>query len=108
MTMHDEMFMIITLYVASVTKNSVKTVYDHYPLSGKFRGAAHEVCNLRYKAPMFFSVGTIGLAMIVTYLLKHWEIAKEIFLAYQIMKKTPCLSRNRSPLTNLRIWKDMR
>ena len=30
---------------------------------------------------------TICLAMTVTYLLKHWEIANEIFLAYQIMKK---------------------
>ena len=31
-------------------------VRDHYHLSGKFRDAAHEVCNLKYKDPMFFPV----------------------------------------------------
>ena len=29
---------------------------DHCHLSGKFRGAAHEVCNLKYKIPTFFPV----------------------------------------------------
>ena len=29
-------------------------VCDHCHLSGKFRGAAHEVCNLKYKVPKFF------------------------------------------------------
>ena len=32
------------------------TVRDHFHLSGKFRGAAHEVCNLKYKVPQFFPV----------------------------------------------------
>ena len=31
-------------------------VCDHYYLSGKFSGAAHEVCNLKYKVPTFLSV----------------------------------------------------
>ena len=31
--------------------------------------------------------------MIVTYLLKHWEIAKEIFIVYQKMKITTFLSQ---------------
>ena len=31
-------------------------VRDHSHLSGKFRGAAHDVCNLKYKVPTFFSV----------------------------------------------------
>ena len=63
-------------------------VRDHCHLSGKFRGAAPEVCNPKYKVPKFFQLYfTICLAMIATYLLKHWEIAKEIFLAFQIMKK---------------------
>ena len=31
-------------------------VRDHCHLSGKFRGAAHEVCNLKYKVPKFFPV----------------------------------------------------
>ena len=29
---------------------------DHCHLSGKFRGAAHEVCNLKYKVSKFFPV----------------------------------------------------
>ena len=29
---------------------------DHCHLSGKFRGAAHEVCNLKYKVPTFFPI----------------------------------------------------
>ena len=31
-------------------------VRDHCHLSGKFSGAAHEICNLKYKVPKFFSV----------------------------------------------------
>ena len=31
-------------------------VRDHCHLSGKFRGAAHEICNLKYKFPKFFPV----------------------------------------------------
>ena len=56
-------------------------VRNHCHLSGKFRGAAHEFCNLKYKVSMFSQLYvTICLAMIVTYLLKHWKIAKVIFL----------------------------
>ena len=87
-------------------------VRDYCHLSGKFRGTANEVCNLTYKDTRFINFSqlyfTICLAMIVTYLLKHWEIAKEIFLTYQIMKKTTFLSRNRSSLTNLLIRKEKR
>ena len=31
-------------------------VRDHCQLSGKFRGAGHEVCNLKYNVPTFFPV----------------------------------------------------
>ena len=31
-------------------------VRDQCYLSGKFRGPAHEVCNLKYKVPKFFPV----------------------------------------------------
>ena len=31
-------------------------VRDHCYLTGKFRGAAHEVCNLKYRVPKFFPV----------------------------------------------------
>ena len=84
-------------------------VRDHCHLSGKFRGAAYEVCNLKYKVPTFFPVVfTICVATTVTYLLKHLEISKAIFLVYQIMKKTTFLSRNRSSLTDLLIRKEDR
>ena len=80
---------------------------DHCHLSGKFRDDAHEVCNLNTRFQSFSQLYfTICQAMIATYLLKHWEIAKEIFLAYEIMKKTTFLSRSRSSLTNLLIRKE--
>ena len=90
-------------------------VRDHCHLSGKFRGAAHQICNLKYKVPTFFPVVFNNLSgndlviwLLSGYLLKHWEIAKEIFLGYQIMKKTTFHSRNRSSLTNLLIRKEKR
>ena len=33
-----------------------KKVRDHCHLTGKFRGAAHSICNLKYKIPKFFPV----------------------------------------------------
>ena len=55
-------------------------VRDHCYLSGKFKFAAHEACNLKCKvlkiSQLYF---TICLSIIVTYLLKHWDIAKDIF-----------------------------
>ena len=45
-------------------------VRDHCHLSGKFRGAAHEVCNLNTRFPSFSQLYfTICLAMIATNLL---------------------------------------
>ena len=77
-------------------------VRDHFHLSGKFRGAAHEVCNLKCKVRKFLSVVFYNLSGYDSHLfIKTLGIAKEIFLAYQIMKKTIFLSRNRSSLTNL-------
>ena len=77
-------------------------VRDHNPPSGKIRGSALEDCNKKYKVPTLLSVVFHNyLAMIVTYFLKHWEIAKEIFHEYQIMKKITFLLRIRSSLTNL-------
>ena len=44
-------------------------VRDHCHLSDKFRGAAYEVCNLKYKVAKFSQLYfTICLAIIVTYL----------------------------------------
>ena len=33
-----------------VSKN-YKRVYDHFHYTGKYRGTAHSICNLRYKKP---------------------------------------------------------
>ena len=77
-------------------------VRDHCHLSGKLRGAAHEICNIKHKHPKFLPVVFHILSGYDShYLLKHWEIAKEIFLVFQIMKKTTVRSRNRSSLANL-------
>ena len=77
-------------------------VRDHCHLSGKFRDAAHEICNLKYKVPTIFPVVFHNFSGYDSHLfIKTLEIAKVIFLVYQIMKKTTFLSRNRSSLTNL-------
>ena len=50
-------FMIIPLIVIFVNEeHGEDRVRDHCHLSGKFRGAAHEVCNLKYKVPTLFPV----------------------------------------------------
>ena len=95
MSMHDKMFYDnSTLCHICNEELDEDRVRDHCHLSSKFRGAAHEVCNLKYKVPKLYF--TISLTMIVTYLLEHCAIAKEIFFEYQVMKKTTFLSRNRS------------
>ena len=41
---------------------------DHCHLSGKFRDAAHEICNLKYKFPKFFPVLFHNLSGYVSHL----------------------------------------
>ena len=102
MTMHDKLvYDKSTLCHICNEELGKDKVRDHCHLSSKFRGATHETCNLKYKVPKFIPVAFHNLSGNDSLLVKHWEIAKEIFLAYQIMKKTTCLSRNRSSLTNL-------
>ena len=65
-------------------------VREHCHLSGKFRGAAHEVCNLDSKVfPTCISQFVYDSHLYI----KHWEIAKKKFLVYQIMRKTTFLSK---------------
>ena len=103
MTMHDKLvYDNSTLCRICNEELGVERVRDHCHLSGKFRGAAHEICNLKYKVPKFFPVVFHNLSSYDSHLfIKTLEIAKEIFLVYQIMKKTTFLSRSRSSLTNL-------
>ena len=68
-------------------------VCDHCHLSGKFRGDAHEVCNLKYKVPKFFSVVFHNLSGYDSYLfIKTLGNSKGDIFAYQIMKKTNYIS----------------
>ena len=57
MTMHDKLvYDNSTLYHICSEELGNDRVRDHCDLSGKFRGAAHEVSNLKYKVPKLFPV----------------------------------------------------
>ena len=57
MTMHDKLvYANSTLCHICNEELGKDTVRDHYHLSGKFMGAAHEICYLNYKVPKFFPV----------------------------------------------------
>ena len=57
MTMHDKLvddnFTHSHICNEELGKDRVR---DHCHLTGKFSGAAHEVCNLKYRVPKFFPV----------------------------------------------------
>ena len=57
MTMHDKMtydnFTLCHIWNEELGKDRGR---DQYHLTGKFRGAAHEIGNLKYKIPKFFPV----------------------------------------------------
>ena len=82
-------------------------VRDHCHLFGKFEGAAHEVCNLKYKVRTFFPVVFHNLSGSDSHLfIKTLGISEGDFFVYQITKKSKFLSRNRSSFTNLFIRKE--
>ena len=57
MTKHDKLaYDNSTLCHIGNEERGEDRVRDHCHLSGKFRGAAHEVCKLKYKVPTFFPV----------------------------------------------------
>ena len=57
MTMQDKMaYVNSTLCHVCNEELGEDRVCDHCQLSGKFRGAPHEVCNQKYKVPKFFQV----------------------------------------------------
>ena len=45
-----------TLYHICNAELGEDRIRDHCHLSGKFRGATHEVYNLKYKVPKFFPI----------------------------------------------------
>ena len=57
MTMHDKLvYDNFTLCHICNEELGEDRVRDHCHLSGKYRGAAHEICNLKYKVPKFLPV----------------------------------------------------
>ena len=59
-------------------------VRDHCHYTGKYRGAAHNICNLRYKVPkeiplVFHSVSTYDYDFIINELVKEFKINFECF-----------------------------
>ena len=63
MTKHDEMaYDNSTLCHIRKEEHGEDRVRDHCHLYGKFRGAAHEVCNLKYKVPKFFPIVFLNLS----------------------------------------------
>ena len=57
MTMHDKLvYDNSTLCHICNEELGEDRVRDHCHLSGKFRGVAHEISNLKYKVPKFFPV----------------------------------------------------
>ena len=88
-TIHDKLvndnFILCHVCNEELGKDKVR---DHCYLSGKFRGAVHEVCNLTYKDPKFFSVVFHNFSVYDSHIFnKTLRNSEEIFLAYQIMKK---------------------
>ena len=110
MTKHDELaYHNSTLCHICNEEHGKDRVRDHCHLYGKFRGAAHEVCNIKYKVPKFFPVVFHNLFGYDSHLfIKTLGNSEENFSAYQILKKTTFLSRNRSSLTKVSIRKEKR
>ena len=103
--------MITPLFVTSVTKNSVKTEFVIIVIClVSLEVLLMKSGNLKYKIPKFFPVVFHNLSGYDSHLfIKTLENSEgDIFLVYQIMKKTTFLSRNRSLLTNLLIRKEKR
>ena len=78
-----------------------KKVRDHCHYTGKFRGAAHSVCNLRYKVPkeisiIFHNGSTYDYHFVIKKLAKEFEVEFEclgkiqknvLFFQYRLKKK---------------------
>ena len=75
-------------------------VRDHCHLSGKFRGAAHEVCNLKYKVPKSFQVVFHNLSGYDSHLFIKTLGNSEGYISCILNnEETTFLSRSKSSLT---------
>ena len=84
-------------------------VRDHRHLSGKFRGAAHEICNLKYNDSKFFPVVFYNLPGYDSHIfIKTLGNSEGDISCIRNNEETTFLSRSRSSLTNLLIRKEKR
>ena len=81
-TMHDKLvYDNSTLCHICNEEHGKDKVCHHCHLSGKFRGAAHVGCNLKYKVPKFSQLYfTNCLVLIATYLLTLGNSERRYFL----------------------------
>ena len=110
MTMHDKLvYDNSTICHICNEELGEDRVRDHCHMSGKFRGAAHEVCNLKYKIPKFFPVVFHNLSGYDCHLfIKTLGNIEEDMSCIPSNEKNYIFSRNRSSLTNLFIRKEKR
>ena len=104
MTIHDKLVYDNSIrYHICNEELSKDKVRDHCYLSGKFRGAAHDGCNLKYKVPKFFPVVFHNLSGYD----RHVFI-KTLGHSEGDISCIPNNGENRSSLTNLLIRKEKR
>ena len=95
MTMHDKMPYDNSTHFHICNEELGKDrVRDHCHLFGKFPGAAHEVCNLKYKIPKFFPFVFYNLSGYDSHL-KTLANNKADISCIPNNEKTTFLSRNR-------------
>ena len=110
MTMHDELvYDNFTLYHICNEDHGENSVRDYCHLSRKFRGSAHEVCNLKYKFPKFFLVVFHNLSGYDSHLFIKGLGNREGDISCIPNNEENYISfTNRSTLTNLLIMKKKR
>ena len=110
MTMHDKLVYYNSTHCHICNEELGKDkVRDHCHLSGKFRGDAHEVCNIKYKVPRFIPVVFHNLSGYDSHLfIKTLGNSKGDISCIPNNEEIEFLSRNRSSLINLLIRKEKR
>ena len=84
-------------------KKKDKKVRDHCHFTGKFRGAAHNKCNLQFKKPTFTPVIFHNLSGYDAHLFeKILERVREILNASRTMKKNILVSAKKSLLMTMK------
>ena len=84
LTIKKEYIIVSKKFVIYVKKNLIKTIKKHYKVrdhchyTGKYRGAAHNICNLRHKIPkeipiVFHNGSTYDYHFIIKELVKEFD-----------------------------------